>query len=177
MALCPSCGSENAEGMRFCVRCGATVVPAPAPESWRSSGDLNQTQVDDPNQPGGAYGGAYAPQSPPPQYPAYNPQQQQGMMYQRPQSGGQNVHPAIPALVSLFFPGLGLLFVPNKAGLGIGIFVLALLYAGLATILLLVAVGACLFMVAPLINILAAVHSYDEAAKASGGQFQPVLFK
>ncbi len=32
-------------------------------------------------------------------------------------------------------------------------------------------------MVMPLINIAAAVHSWDEAAKASNGQFQPILFK
>ena len=28
-----------------------------------------------------------------------------------------------------------------------------------------------------LINVAAAIHSWDEAAKASGGQFQPILFK
>lgn len=87
------------------------------------------------------------------------------------------MHPAIPALVSLFFPGLGLLFVPNKAGLGIGIFAATLGFAVVATILTLVLVGACLFMLMPLISVAAAVHSWDEAAKASNGQFQPILFK
>ena len=28
-----------------------------------------------------------------------------------------------------------------------------------------------------LANVAAAIHSWDEAAKASGGQFQPILFK
>jgi hypothetical protein len=97
--------------------------------------------------------------------------------YQQTQGGNQPMHPAIPALVSFFFPGIGLLFVPNKAGLGIGIFAATLAYTVIAIILTFVAVGLCLFMVMPLINIAAAIHSWDEAAKTSNGQFQPILFK
>ena len=37
--------------------------------------------------------------------------------------------------------------------------------------------GSCLFFLVPLANVAAAIHSWDEAAKASGGQFQPILFK
>ena len=34
-----------------------------------------------------------------------------------------------------------------------------------------------LFIAVPLVNVGAAIHSWDEAAKSSGGQFQPILFK
>jgi hypothetical protein len=176
MIACPSCGSENVEGTRFCVKCGTTLPASPAPESWRQSGDLGQQQQ---TQQSGYQSGGYAP-PPPPQssYPTYN--QQQGM-YQQPQQpvigGSQPMHPAIPAVVSLFLPGIGLLFVPNKAGLGIGIFAATIVYAVIATILTFVVVGVCLFAIMPLINVAAAVHSWDEAAKTSGGQFQPILFK
>ncbi len=175
MTSCPSCGTPNTEGARFCVKCGTTLSTAPAPESWRApSGDLNQTVTD---QPGSSTGG-YTPPSAtgPSPYPTYTPPQ--NMQYQ-PQSqiGGQQTHAAVPAIISLFFPSLGLLLVPNKAGLGIGIFVGYIIYWGLAFILSFVIIGFCLFLIMPLINILAAIHSWDEAAKASGGQFQPILFK
>ena len=79
MIQCPSCGAENVEGTRFCVKCGTSLpAGAPAPESWRQSGELNQMQADQPGyQPGG-----YAP---PPAYPSYSPSQ--GMSYQQ---GGAN---------------------------------------------------------------------------------------
>ena len=174
MIACPSCAAENVEGTRFCVKCGTTLPAAPSPESWRQSGDLGQQQTPQDYQSGG-----YAPPTPPQSsYPSYN--QQQGM-YQQPQpvlgGGGQPMHPAVPAVVSLFLPGIGLLFVPNKAGLGIGIFAATIVYAVIATILTFVVIGVCLFAVMPLINVAAAVHSWDEAAKTSNGQFQPILFK
>jgi hypothetical protein len=89
------------------------------------------------------------------------------------------MHPAIPAVVSLLLPGIGLLFVPNKAGLGIGVFVGYIVLWVVLTILAVITlgIGSCLFLLAPLVNIGAAVHSYDEAAKASGGRYQPILFK
>jgi hypothetical protein len=87
------------------------------------------------------------------------------------------MHPAVPAIVSLFFPGLGLLFVPGKAGLGIGIFAAYLALVVVGFILTFVLIGMCLLLLLPLGNVLAAVHSWDEAAKTSGGQFQPLLFK
>src|SRR5688572_17043293 len=158
MIACPSCGSnENVEGTRFCVKCGTTLPASPAPESWRQSGDLGQQQQT--QQPGYQSGG-YAP-PPPPQssYPAYN--QQQGMYpQQQPALGGsQPMHPAVPAVVSLFLPGIGLLFVPNKAGLGIGIFAGYLVLGVIGFILSFVLIGICVFLLMPLINIAAAVHS------------------
>ncbi|HEX8127631.1 MAG TPA: hypothetical protein VF527_00790 [Pyrinomonadaceae bacterium] len=174
MATCVSCGTNNVEGTKFCVSCGATLTTAPAPESWRASGDLNnQPPTADPYNPAGGY----TPQTPPPNYPSYNAGQNITPSYQQSPSANQPMHPAVPALVSFFFPGLGLLFVPNKAGLGIAIFAGTLAYAVVATILTFVAIGLCLFMVMPIINIAAAIHSWDEAAKNSNGQFQPILFK
>ena len=173
MIACPSCGADNVEGTRFCVKCGTTLPAAPAPESWRQSGDLGQQQAQQSYQSGG-----YTPPTPPQSnFPTYNPQQQQGG-YQQPVIGGsQPMHPAVPAIVSLFLPGIGLLFVPGKAGLGIGIFVGTIVYVIIATILSFVFIGFCLFIAMPLINVAAAIHSWDEAAKASNGQFQPLLFK
>lgn len=173
MIACPSCGADNVEGTRFCVKCGTTLPAAPAPESWRQSGDLGgqqQTQQ-------GYQSGGYTPPQQQSGYPAYN--QSQGMYQPTPPAAGgsQQMHPAVAAIVSLFLPGIGLLFVPNKAGLGIGIFAATIAYAVIATILTFVVVGICLFIAMPLINVAAAIHSWDEAAKVSGGQFQPILFK
>jgi hypothetical protein len=146
------------------------MTTAPDLGAWRATEETNRPRTDQTSTPAGGY----VPQTPPSSYPTYTPPQ--GMSYQQ-QPVSQPMHPAIPALVSLFFPGLGLLFVPNKAGLGIGIFAATLGFAVVATILTFVVVGVCLFMLMPLINIAAAVHSWDEAAKASNGQFQPILFK
>ena len=82
MIACPSCGAENVEGTRFCVKCGTTLPATPAPESWRQSGDLGQQQT---QQPGYQPGGYSTPQTPSSSYPgSYTPQQ--GMSYQ--QAGG-----------------------------------------------------------------------------------------
>lgn len=48
---CTACGAGNDRHAVFCVKCGAQLRPAPPPESWRYSGDLNQTQVDEPRRP------------------------------------------------------------------------------------------------------------------------------
>ncbi len=70
MTSCPTCEAENADGARFCVKCGTTIpLAASTPESWRVSGDLGQQQQQTGYQPG-----AYAP--PPPSYgapPSYAP--------------------------------------------------------------------------------------------------------
>ena len=173
MIACPSCGAENVEGTRFCVKCGTTLPATPQPEQWRQSGDLGQQ-----SQQGYQSGGYTPPQQQQSSYPTYNPPQ--GMNYQQPAVGGsQPMHPAIPAVVSLMIPGIGLLFVPNKAGLGLGILAG---YVVLWVILFIIAfvtlgIGTCLFIFLPLANVAAAIHSWDEAAKVSNGQFQPILFK
>jgi len=179
MALCANCGTNNVDGTKFCVSCGTDLTTAPAPESWRMSGDLN-------NQPpsAGTYNPSegYTPQtppSPPPAYPSYNPGQNMTPSYQQAPGASQPMHPAVPAIVSFFLPGIGLLFVPNKAGLGLGVFggyiALNVILFVLAVITL--GIGSCLFLAVPLVNVAAAIHSWDEAAKSSNGQFQPLLFK
>ena len=177
MPVCASCGTNNVEGTKFCVSCGAALASAPAPESWRTP----TSELDRPADagPGGAAGG-YTPTSPPPSnYPSYTPGQTATPYYQQQQTGGQPMHPAVPAIVSLILPGIGLLFVPNRAGLGLGIFagyiVLNIILFVLAVITL--GIGSCLFLIVPLANVAAAIHSWDEAAKVSNGQFQPLLFK
>jgi uncharacterized RDD family membrane protein YckC len=52
MINCTSCGAENADGVRFCVRCGSTLpASAPQPGSWQQpSGGLGGT-------PSGGLGG------------------------------------------------------------------------------------------------------------------------
>ena len=196
MAMCANCGTNNIEGTKFCVGCGSQLGEAPPPESWRASSDLGAPPAADPAAGAAdpsvgtadsawpsadAAAGGYTPQVPPPSYPAYNQPQTPATGYQPQQpvlgGGSQPMHPAVAAIVSFFLPGIGLLFVPNKQGLGVGIFAATIGYAVLATILTFVFIGVCLFLVMPLINIAAAIHSWDEAAKASNGQFQPILFK
>lgn len=48
MPLCPSCGMNNVEGTKFCVGCGASVGPAPSPESWRAGTDELNRQSENP---------------------------------------------------------------------------------------------------------------------------------
>ncbi|HWS55607.1 MAG TPA: RDD family protein [Pyrinomonadaceae bacterium] len=41
MTICTTCGAENADGVRFCVKCGTALVTAPPPGSWQQpSGNL-----------------------------------------------------------------------------------------------------------------------------------------
>jgi TM2 domain-containing membrane protein YozV len=81
MIACPSCGAENVEGTRFCVKCGTTLPASPQPESWRQSGDLGQQPQQD--YPSSGYS---APQPPPSAYPSYTPQQDPLSSY--PQQAG-----------------------------------------------------------------------------------------
>lgn len=181
MAACANCGTTNIDGTKFCVSCGAQLGEAPAPESWRVSSDLNPpTPATDPGSAAGSSTGGYTPHTPPPPptgYPTYTPTQTPQSYQPQAAGGAQQMHPALPAILSLFLPGIGLLLVPNKQGLGIGIFAA---YVGLGIvgfILSFVIVGLCVLLLMPLANIAAAIHSWDEAAKVSGGQFQPILFK
>lgn len=77
MVLCPSCGAENADGMRFCVKCGGGLgEPAPSAGSWQQpSGNLGGTPYDTPSgNLGGTGTGGYGsgglgqpgPYAPPP---------------------------------------------------------------------------------------------------------------
>jgi hypothetical protein len=179
MAVCATCGTSNIEGTTFCVKCGAQLGDAPAPESWRASGGLNPPT--DTSATGGATtdstSGGYTPSTPPPpSYPTYTPTQTP-QTYQTPVGGAQQMHPAVPAIVSLFLPGIGLLFLPNKQGLGIGIFAAYVVLGIIGFFLSFIVIGLCVLILMPLANIAAAIYTWDEAAKLSGGQFQPILFK
>jgi zinc-ribbon domain len=179
MPLCPNCGTNNLEGVKFCVACGEQVGAAPPPESWRASSELGapppHSAPDDPAS--GQSAGGYAP--PQSNYPARPPQPPGVPYYQPGPAAGQQMHPAVPAIVSFFLPGIGLLFVPNKVGLGLGIFAgfLALSLFFVIFAVLTLGLGACLAPLLIVANVGAAIHSWDEAAKASNGQFQPILFK
>jgi hypothetical protein len=184
MPVCANCGTNNVEGVRFCVSCGTQVGEPPPPESWRVSSDLGSAQPrtpPDPASPGAPGAAGYTPQVPPPPpgLPAYS--QQHGTPYyqQQQQPASQPMHPAVPAIVSALLPGIGLLFVPNKAGLGLGIFggYIALIFVFIIFSFITLGLGACLSPLMLLANVVAAVHSWDEAAKVSGGQFQPIYFK
>lgn|GEM_PF-784948 len=64
MINCTSCGAENAEGVRFCVRCGSTLPAIPQPGSWQQpSGGLGSTPSGGLNNPSGGLGGtpSYTP--------------------------------------------------------------------------------------------------------------------
>src|SRR5215203_566854 len=107
MIGCPSCGAENVEGTRFCVKCGTTLPASPQPESWRQSGDLGQQQTQqDYQQPGGGYS---TPQTPPSSYPTYTPQQNYG--YQQGgvdwQAAGANKK-MVAGLLAILLNGLGI---------------------------------------------------------------------
>lgn len=199
MAVCTNCGASNAEGTKFCVTCGATLGDAPAPESWRASGNLDADAGANADTTGpagtsstgyasdagassssytpGASAGGYTP-PPPSSYPSYTPTQSpQSYQPQGTAGGAQPMHPAIPAIISLFLPGIGLLFVPDKQKLGLMVFGGYIVLWFICFLLTFLVIGACLFLLFPLLHIAAAIQSWDEAAKSSGGQFQPLLFK
>ncbi|HEV2707322.1 MAG TPA: hypothetical protein VGV59_15485, partial [Pyrinomonadaceae bacterium] len=108
MALCSSCGGENADGTRFCVRCGAGLAAAPSPGSWQTptadlygspSGQVNSAPYGGGAAAYSAYSTPYgsAPQQPsayPPPLNA-NPYGQPNAMYS-PQVYGQQQAPWMP---------------------------------------------------------------------------------
>jgi len=74
MATCASCGTNNVEGTKFCVSCGATLAPAPG--SWRAGTDelQGQTPGSSSSAPTGSPSSSYAPNpSTPPVYSAPQP--------------------------------------------------------------------------------------------------------
>lgn len=80
MNSCLSCGSNNAEDVLYCVKCGKRLEPpAPPPESWRyNTEDLNPRPSSQPNyQPPSFTSRPYAPQQDPaPQRPYALPPRQ-----------------------------------------------------------------------------------------------------
>lgn len=76
MATCASCGTNNVEGTKFCVNCGATLAPAPG--SWRAGTDELQGQPFG----GSSTGGASAPTDAPAN--SYTPSPAQSTTYSAP---------------------------------------------------------------------------------------------
>ncbi|HEX8178976.1 MAG TPA: RDD family protein [Pyrinomonadaceae bacterium] len=61
MAICASCGTNNVDGTKFCVQCGAALAPAPG--AWRTpTEDLNAPPIGSSSAPQGS---PYAPPPPP----------------------------------------------------------------------------------------------------------------
>ncbi len=86
-------------------------------------------------------------------------------------------HPAYLAVLSLFWPGLGLLFIPNRAPLGMiamGAYVFMWI---VAVVLSAVYIGCCIMVLIPIFNIVAAIYSYDSGAKLTNGEFKPMIFR
>lgn len=76
-------------------------------------------------------------------------------------------------IVSLFFPGLGLLFTNDKKVSGIAIFVCAMLadflvltFGTIGT--LLCGIGFLLWLIIPIIHVVAAIYSYDSLKNERG---------
>lgn len=91
MALCSSCGGENGDGTRFCVRCGAGLTAAPAPGSWQTptgdlygnpSGQVNSNPYTGRPQAAPAYGTPYGGSAP--QQPSAYPPPMSGNPYAQP---------------------------------------------------------------------------------------------
>lgn len=117
-----------------------------------------------------------------PPVPPTDPEQSNGSPPPPPPSGtGEaEIHPAVPAVISLFAPGLGLLFLSSRdrikdallifcvwVGCVMAVIMLSIVTFGLGV----VCCGVPLF----LYNIAAAIHSYDEAVLLEGDK--PLLFQ
>jgi uncharacterized RDD family membrane protein YckC len=82
MATCASCGTNNVEGTKFCVSCGATLAPAPG--SWRAGTEELQAPpiggTGSSSAPSGSPSSSYTPNPAPPVYSAPQP----SSMYAQP---------------------------------------------------------------------------------------------
>jgi hypothetical protein len=90
------------------------------------------------------------------------------------------MHPAIPAVISLFAPGLGLLLLKTRDRVKDALFIFGLWVALVMAVILLsiVTLGlgvVCCGIPLFLYNIAAAIHSYDEAILLEGEK--PLLFQ
>ncbi len=133
MISCPTCGAENADGARYCVKCGTTIpLAASTPESWRGeSGGLNQQATADPSQ----YAGGYTPPTYQQNYPSYG--QQQGLSPQPQGGAGGTNWQAMGADKKLAAGLCGILL----GGLGVHKFILG--YTTEGVIMLLITVLTC----------------------------------
>lgn len=83
MATCASCGTNNVEGTKFCVSCGATLAPAPG--SWRAGTE----ELQGPPLGGGtASGSSGSPTS------SYAPNPSTSPVYSAPQPSSMYAQPS-----------------------------------------------------------------------------------
>ena len=106
-------------------------------------------------------------------------------------AGGMPTNPWVPgAIVSFFFPGLGLLFLPNPQlkSLGIKVFVgyvivmiglpiTIAVVAGLTGIYALGYLGSLLHLFRLVIHPAAMLHTHDATVKMNPALGKPILFK
>ena len=91
--------------------------------------------------------------------------------------GASALHPAVPLIVSLLAPGLGLLLLDRKDRVkdAFLIFGLWFSYVTLSFFLTFFVIGVCCWLPLPLLNVAAGIHSFDEMTLEQGGR--PVLFQ
>ena len=91
--------------------------------------------------------------------------------------GAAALHPAVPLIVSLLAPGLGLLLLDRKDRVkdAFLIFGLWFSYVALSFFLTFFVIGVCCWLPLPLLHVAAGIHSFDEMTLEQGGR--PVLFQ
>ena len=81
-------------------------------------------------------------------------------------------------IISLILPGIGLLLSKNYKTMGIVIFIIAIvadiIIFFLGSIGALCIVGMLIWVLIPIVHLLAAIHSYDSIVKEEGGK--PIMF-
>ncbi len=87
------------------------------------------------------------------------------------------MHPAVPMIVSLLAPGLGLLLLDRQDRVkdAFLIFGLWFSYVAFSFLLTFFIIGVCCWLPLPLLNVAAGIHSFDEMTLQQGGK--PVLFQ
>ena len=92
--------------------------------------------------------------------------------------GADKTWPILAAFVSLILPGVGLLFSRQNKILGVVILVLAVVADAIiftiGAIGALCVVGAIVWLLIPVVHILAAIHTYDVFMKERKGK--PIVF-
>ena len=87
------------------------------------------------------------------------------------------LHPAVPMVVSLLAPGLGLLLLKNRDHVKDALLIFGgwFFYLAVSFVLTFFIVGVCCWLPLPLLNVAAGIHSFDEASLEQGGR--PLIFQ
>ncbi len=107
--ICPNCGKQNADGLRFCAECGTPLAPAAAPQQPMQQPAYQQ----------------------PMQQPAYQQPMYQQPMYQQPMQ-----QPAVPGkglgIASMVVGILAILFLCFNATVGLVCAIIGVALGGVA---------------------------------------------